>query len=83
LHVGTNISEEAASFIFRAEDFPPKRCYLPRSPHGVTTQKTNIDIFTAVRTSNLLQENFLKKLISLMIRKDNRKVKSHRHQKDT
>jgi hypothetical protein len=23
------------------------------SPHGVTTQKTNIDIFTAVRTSNL------------------------------
>jgi hypothetical protein len=32
---------------------PPKRWYLPTSPHGVTTQKTNIDIFTAVRTSYL------------------------------
>jgi hypothetical protein len=26
--------------------------YLPTSPHGFTTQETNIDIFTAVRTSN-------------------------------
>jgi hypothetical protein len=34
--------------------FPPKRWFLPISPHGVTTQKTNIDIFTAVRTSNLM-----------------------------
>jgi hypothetical protein len=32
---------------------PPKRRYLPTSPYGVATQKTNIDIFTAVRTSNL------------------------------
>jgi hypothetical protein len=31
---------------------PPKRWYLPTSPHGVTTQKISIDIFTAVRTSN-------------------------------
>jgi hypothetical protein len=29
------------------------RQYLPTSPHGVTTQKNNIDIFTAVRTSSL------------------------------
>jgi hypothetical protein len=28
--------------------------YPPASPQGVTTQKTNIDIFTAVRTSNLI-----------------------------
>jgi hypothetical protein len=27
--------------------------YLPTSPHSVTNQKMNIDIFTAVRTSNL------------------------------
>jgi hypothetical protein len=27
---------------------------LPTSPHGITTQKTNIDIFTAVKTSNLI-----------------------------
>jgi hypothetical protein len=33
---------------------PPKRLYLPTSPYGVTTQKTNIDIFTAVRTSDLI-----------------------------
>jgi hypothetical protein len=27
--------------------------YPPTSPHCVTTQKTNIDILTTVRTSNL------------------------------
>jgi hypothetical protein len=32
----------------------PKRWYLPTNPHYVTAQKTNIDIFTAVRTSNLI-----------------------------
>jgi hypothetical protein len=26
---------------------------MAKNPHDVTTQKTNIDIFTAVRTSNL------------------------------
>jgi hypothetical protein len=30
-----------------------KHWYLPASPHGSTTQKTNINIFTAMRTSNL------------------------------
>jgi hypothetical protein len=29
--------------------------YLSTSPHSVTTQKTNIDIFTSLRTSNLIQ----------------------------
>lgn len=33
---------------------PPERRYLPSSPHGITTQKTNLGIFTAVRTSSLL-----------------------------
>jgi hypothetical protein len=32
----------------------PKRWYLHSSPKGVTTQETNIDIFTAVRTSDLM-----------------------------
>jgi hypothetical protein len=36
---------------------PPKRWYLPTSPHGVTTQKTNIDIFTSVRISDLSYGN--------------------------
>jgi hypothetical protein len=31
--------------------------YLPSGPHGVTTQKTNIDILSAVRTSNLVFPN--------------------------
>jgi hypothetical protein len=52
LLVDTNVSEEHIAFIFRA--VPPKRWYLSTSPYGVTTQKTNIDIFTAVRTSNLI-----------------------------
>jgi hypothetical protein len=30
--------------------------YLSTSPHGVTTQKTNSDTFTAVRTSDLIKE---------------------------
>jgi hypothetical protein len=34
---------------------PPKSWCLPASPHSITSQKTNIDIFTAVRTSNFIQ----------------------------
>jgi hypothetical protein len=33
----------------------PKSWYHPTSLHGATIQKTNIDIFTAVRTSNLIR----------------------------
>jgi hypothetical protein len=36
--------------------FPPNRFHLPPSPHGVTTQKTNIDIMSSVRTSNLISK---------------------------
>jgi hypothetical protein len=45
VYIDTDVSEEhtASSFSY------PKR-YLPTSPHRVTTQKINIDIFTAVRT---------------------------------
>jgi hypothetical protein len=32
---------------------PSKRWYLPTSPHGVETQKANIDIFIVMRTSNI------------------------------
>jgi hypothetical protein len=38
----------------------PKRWYLSTSPQGVTTQKTNIDIFTAERTSDLIFTLFRK-----------------------
>jgi hypothetical protein len=32
------------------------KCWcLPTSPQGITTQKTNTDIFTAMRTSNFIQ----------------------------
>jgi hypothetical protein len=34
---------------------PPKHWYLPTNPHGITTHKTNTDIFTAMRTSNLIK----------------------------
>jgi hypothetical protein len=34
---------------------PPKRWYLPTSVHSISAQKTNINIFTAVRNSNFLQ----------------------------
>jgi hypothetical protein len=39
--------------IWRQYD-PPKRWCLLTSPHGFTTQKINIDIFTAVRTLDLI-----------------------------
>jgi hypothetical protein len=32
--------------------FSPRRRYLPTGPHGVITQKTNVDILKAVKTSN-------------------------------
>jgi hypothetical protein len=28
-------------------------CYLPTNPYSLTTRKTNMDIFTAIRTSNI------------------------------
>jgi hypothetical protein len=28
--------------------------YVPASPHNITTHKTNVDIFTALKTSNLI-----------------------------
>jgi hypothetical protein len=34
----------------------PKRWYLPMSPHGITTQKNNVVIFTTVRTLNLIHK---------------------------
>lgn len=37
---------------------PLKRCYLPRSPHGVNNPTTNIDTFTSVRTSYFVLEMF-------------------------
>jgi hypothetical protein len=52
--------------IFRAEALKPrrrrhyvspKRWYLPTSLHGVTTQKNNIVILAAVRTSDLTISN--------------------------
>jgi hypothetical protein len=44
--------------VFSPQDeqyFSPKLWYLPTSPHGVTTQNTYIDTFTAMRNSNLIQ----------------------------
>jgi hypothetical protein len=39
----------------RRQYVPPKHWDLPTSPHGVTTQKTNINIFTTVRPSNFIR----------------------------
>lgn len=33
--------------------------HLPTRPQGTTTRKTNSDIFTAVRTSNLTEDKML------------------------
>jgi hypothetical protein len=62
LWVDTNSLEEYSTSIFRQpwrwrQYVPPKRWYLPISPHGVTTQETNIDIYSAVRISNRYYRN--------------------------
>jgi hypothetical protein len=36
------------------QDVPPKHWYPLTDPRGVTTRKTTVDIFTAVRTSDLI-----------------------------
>jgi hypothetical protein len=46
----TDVSEE---YIRGRQYVPPKRWYLPTSTHGVAVQTNNIDVFTAMRTSNL------------------------------
>jgi hypothetical protein len=38
---------------------PPKRLYIPTRLYDVTTHKTNIEIFTTVRTSNIIFLNML------------------------
>jgi hypothetical protein len=43
--VDAKVSEENISSIFRAEDVPPKPWYVPTSPHGITTQKSNMNTF--------------------------------------
>lgn len=48
LQPDTKDSEEHTVFIFC--NVPPKRWYLPRSQKAVTTPKTDVDIFTTVRT---------------------------------
>jgi hypothetical protein len=60
LWVDTNVSEEYTASIFRAEVLkteavcPTETLVPPVTPHSVKIQKTNIDIFTAVRISNLI-----------------------------
>jgi hypothetical protein len=39
----------------KIEYVPQKQWYLPTSPHGITTQKTNINILNTMRTSNLIK----------------------------
>jgi hypothetical protein len=41
----------------RVAYIPSQRWRLCKSPHGITTQKTNIDTFIAVRTANSMQPN--------------------------
>jgi hypothetical protein len=41
------------TYCLRLQIISLKRWYLPTSPHDVTTQNNNIDIFIAVRTSNI------------------------------
>jgi hypothetical protein len=59
LSVDTNVSgKHTASIIIVEVHFSPKDWYskflLPASPHGVTTQKININTFNTLIISNLI-----------------------------
>jgi hypothetical protein len=43
--------KSGASILKMEAAFLPKRWYIPSNPHGVTNKKTNIGVFTTVRTS--------------------------------
>jgi hypothetical protein len=51
--VGTKESDEHTASIFRVKDISLKCWYPPTNPHSVTSQKTNLDTFTTIRTSNI------------------------------
>jgi hypothetical protein len=53
--VDTDVSEEHVASI---------RWCLPTSQHGVTAQRTNIDIFTSLTASDLIFEAFVQSFIA-------------------
>jgi hypothetical protein len=56
LKADTNISEKHTVIIFRAAQYVSQKClYLPTIPNDVTTQKTNINTFTAERTLDVIK----------------------------
>jgi hypothetical protein len=60
--VSTNVSEEHTASVFRDDQPWGWRHYVPPIPtssHGITSQNTNTDIFTNVRTSNLIHDRQL------------------------
>jgi hypothetical protein len=58
LHRRENLKSRNITVIFKPwrwrQHVSPKRRYIPTNLHGITTQKNNINIYTSVRTSNLI-----------------------------
>jgi hypothetical protein len=54
LQVDTNVLKKHTLSIsdLKMEKYSPKHCYLPPCLHGITMQKTNIDIFTTENLSS-------------------------------
>jgi hypothetical protein len=64
--VEKSYSQDAHSRIPHWREYvPPKHWYLPTSLHGITTQKTNTDIFITVRTSDLTPIDYFIKKVKL------------------
>jgi hypothetical protein len=76
LKVDTKVSEEHTASIFSL----PKRWYLRTSSHSFTSQKTNIDIFTAVRTSNLIWKISAKEAVWTVFERHSYGVTNHNHE---
>jgi hypothetical protein len=57
LYVDTNVFEKQTGLPEDGDSMFFSETLVSTSPHGVITYKKNIDIFTAVRTSNLAHKN--------------------------
>jgi hypothetical protein len=69
LRRASTVSEERTASVFSPEDAVHSSEALVSNyyPHGVKTQKTNIDIFTAVRTSYVSLSPWIRVLLEKLI----------------
>jgi hypothetical protein len=65
--VRTEVSEEIGASVIRVEHYVPPKYRFLQAPHGVTSQKKEFFIVTAVKTSNHIPYIILKLMLFLSL----------------